>query len=245
MRLEIDADASPDLLCRRPKRGTRFRVPSTRTSPRQRGRRRRSGLPVVPQFSSSFSAGATRAGYETRILHETGPNAAPESDHHGRRMAGCPGCPDVLRDFASASRPAPAVNDPHRCAGGRPALRPWRSLARASSPTRPPGSSSRSHPSRRWPAGRPLGGDAARPPSPPEALVAGQDHRSPLVAPTDELEEQRRRPPVDREVPIVVKHELPSRRPAPIPPTASLRAAGSSVFRPDLTTNAVLMTGGT
>ena len=37
-----------------------------------------------------------------------------------------------------------------------------------------------------------------------EALVAGQNHRPPLVAPADELEEQRRRLPVDRQIPDLV-----------------------------------------
>ena len=40
-----------------------------------------------------------------------------------------------------------------------------------------------------------------------EALIAGQDHRTALVAPADELEEQRRRLTVDRQIPDLVDDE--------------------------------------
>ena len=46
----------------------------------------------------------------------------------------------------------------------------------------------------------------------PEALVASQDHRAALVAPADELEEQRRRLTVDREIPDLIDDQQPRDR---------------------------------
>ena len=45
-----------------------------------------------------------------------------------------------------------------------------------------------------------------------EALVAGRNHRPSLVAPADELEEQRRRLPVDRQIPNLVDDRQPRDR---------------------------------